>query len=208
MSADPPNPQTKPQAKPKAGRAGVNFAVELGPALLFMLSYNLARRSNPEDAIFLATGVFMAATLAALLYAWRVQKRLPPMLILTGVIVTVFGGLTIALRDDLFVKVKPTIINGLFCAAIFGGLLLKRNPLKLLLGSALELPERIWTQLAIRFGVFYAFLAVLNEVIWRNFSEAFWVNFKVVGVLPITLVFLLLNGPLIARNLKPEQPQR
>lgn len=186
-------------------KAGANLFVELGPAILFMVVYNLARRVDEANAIFIGTGVFMAATLAALLYAWRVQKRLPPMLILTGAVVLVFGGLTLWLKDERFVFLKPTIINGLFAATIFGGLALGKNPLKLLLGSALTLPEPVWRTLALRFGCLYVFLAVLNEVIWRNFSEAFWVNFKVFGVLPLTALFIIANGPLIARHLPKDQ---
>lgn len=189
----------EPQAKPV--KASANVLIELGPALLFMVVYNLARRFAPADAIFIGTGAFMAATLAALAYALVVQKRLPPMLLITAVIVLVFGGLTLWLHNQIFVYLKPTIINLLLAAAIFGGLAVGRNPLKLLLGEALTLPEPIWRTLALRFGCFYVFLAALNEVIWRNFSEAFWVNFKVLGVIPLSIAFMLLNAPLLARHI-------
>lgn len=195
-----PAPTPAPGPNPKGGRA--NFAVELGPVLVFMLAYNIGQRTAPSDAIFIATGAFMAATLAALLYAWRVQKRFPPLLIVTATVVLVFGGLTLILHDKTFVFLKPTIINGLLSSAIFGGLLLRKNALKLLLGSALDLPERIWTVLAVRFGLFYAFLAGLNVIIWQNFSEAFWVNFRLAGIIPITLVFLLANLPLVSKHLR------
>jgi len=194
-----------PQSGPRTPNAGANLAVELGPAILFMVAYNLARRFAPEEAIFLGAGVFMAATVAALGYAMLVQKRVPPMLLVTAAIVLVFGGLTLWLHNEIFVYLKPTIINLLFATAIFGGLAVGRNPLKLLLGEALTLPEPIWRTLALRFGCFYVFLAGLNEVIWRNFSEAFWVNFKVLGVIPISIGFMLLNAPLLSRymNHKP-----
>jgi len=191
---------TAPPGGPNPGKTGPNLLVDFGPTVLFMLVYNLARRADEANAIFIGTGVFMAATLAALLYAWRVQKRLPPVLILTAVIVLTFGGLTLWLRDERFVFLKPTIINGLFAAALFGGLAIGKNPLKLLLGDALVLPEPVWRTLALRFGGFYAFLALLNEIVWRTFSEAFWVNFKVFGMLPLTAAFLLLNAPLIVRH--------
>ena len=201
-----PDPVHQQVPKPSQGLA--NFAVELGPVLVFMLAYNLGQKAAPNEAIFIATGAFMAASLAALLYAWRVQKRLPPMLILTAAVVLIFGALTLILHDKTFVFLKPTIINGLLCGAIFGGLMLRKNPLKLLLGTALNLPERIWTVLAVRFGLFYAFLAGLNIVIWQSFSEAFWVNFRLAGIIPITLVFLLTNFPLISKHMHQSPDQR
>ena len=194
-----------PTSAEKAANAGANVFVEFGPAVLFMVVYNFARNQNAENAIFLATGVFMAATLAALGYALLVQKRAPPLLLLTGAIVLIFGGLTLWLKNETFVYLKPTIINLLFAAAIFGGLLLGKNPLKVLLGPAFTLPDGVWRTLALRFGGFYLFLALLNELIWRTLSEQFWVNFKVFGVFPLTAAFLLLNLPLINRHLPKEE---
>jgi len=182
-------------AAPKQSPMG-QLAVDLGPAIVFMVSYNLARRQDPENAIFWSTGLFMAATLVALGYALQVQKRAPPMLLVTAAIVTVFGALTLYFHDAYFAYIKPTIINLLFAAAIFGGLLVKRNVWKLLFQSAFELPDRIWNILAIRWGLFYIFLAGLNEYIWRTQTEAFWANFKVIGVIPITFLFLLANLPI------------
>lgn len=201
-----PDPANRPAPEPSRGLAHV--AVELGPVLVFMLAYNLGQKAAPAEAIFIATGAFMAASLAALLYAWRVQKRLPPMLIVTAAVVLIFGALTLILHDKTFVFLKPTIINGLLSCGVFGGLVLRKNPVKLLLGTALSLPERIWTMLAVRFGLFYAFLAGLNIVIWQSFSEAFWVNFRLAGIIPITLVFLLANFPLISKHMHQSPDQR
>lgn len=200
------SPPTQPGPDPKSG--GANFIVELGPVLVFMLAYNLAQRTAPDDAIFIATGAFMAATSAAVVYAWKMQRRFPPMLFVTASVVLVFGALTLILQDKTFVFLKPTIINGLFSCGIFGGLLARKNVLKMLLGSALRLPEGVWSQLAVRFGLFYAFLAFLNIIIWQNFSEAFWVNFRLAGIIPITFVFLLANYPLIAKHLNARGDQR
>lgn len=188
--------------QPRPTKAGANVFVELGPAILFMAIYNLARRADPANAIFIGTGVFMAATALALLYAWRVQKRLPPLLILTGLVVVIFGGLTLYFKDPHFAYFKPTILNGLFALTILGGLLVGKNPLKLLLGSALTLPEAVWRTLALRFAGYYVFLAFLNEFIWRSFSEESWVNFKVFGVFPITVLFILANTPLLSKHLQ------
>lgn len=183
--------------------------VDLGPAIVFMLTYNLSRGRVPAgEEIYLATGVFLVATFLAVAYAWFVQKRLPPMLIVTTVIVAVFGGLTLALHDPVFIKVKPTIINLLFAAAIFGGLMVGQNIWKMLFQTAFpKLPDPVWKTFAIRWGLFYIFLAGLNEVIWRNFSEAFWANFKVFGVMPITFLFMLANMPLLMKHMPKDEKE-
>jgi intracellular septation protein len=188
-------------AKPKLTPGG-QLTVDLGPAIVFMVSYNLARRFDAENAIFWSTGLFMVATVAALSWAYQVQKRLSPMLLVTGAIVLVFGGLTLYLQDATFAYIKPTIVNCLFAAAIFGGLAVKRNVWKLLFQSAFDLPDRIWTILAVRWGFFYLFLAGLNEVIWRTQSETFWANFKVFGIMPSTFVFLLANLPITLKHMR------
>ncbi len=186
--------------KKETAHGASQLLVDLGPALVFMISYNAARRFAPEQAIFWSTGLFMAATAVAVGYALLVQKRLPPMLVVTGVIVMTFGALTLYFHNALFAYIKPTIINMLFAIAIFGGLLFKQNVWKILFQSAFHLPDRIWTILAVRWGLFYVFLAGLNEVIWRTQTEAFWANFKVVGVIPITLLFALANLPITLKH--------
>lgn len=197
-------PANEPAKKAKGG--GSQILVDLGPVIIFMLTYNLGRRFVPAgQEIFLATGVFIVATLIAVAYAWFVQKRLPPMLIVTAVIVCVFGGLTLIFHDALFIKIKPTIINMLYASVILGGLAVKQNVWKMLFQSAFPaLPERVWTIFALRWGVFFIFLAGLNEFIWRNYSEAFWANFKVLGVMPLTFVFMLANMPLLMKHMPKE----
>lgn len=197
--------------KAPTGASG-QLLVDLGPVALFMLTYNLAHRFDEPRAIFWATGVFMAATLAGLAYARFVQKRTPPMLIVTAVVVLLFGGLTLALHDALFIKIKPTIINLLYASVIFGGLLFRQNIWKMLFRSAFDLPDKAWNILAVRWGLFFIFLAILNEVVWRNASEAFWANFKFFGVFPITIAFALANVPLLLKHQpkeddpKPSEP--
>ncbi len=190
--------------KKTSTNASGQLLVDLGPVALFMLTYNIAQRNNEPQAIFWATGVFMAATLAGLAYARFVQKRTPPMLIVTAVVVLFFGGLTLFLHDALFIKIKPTIINLLYAAVIFGGLLFKQNIWKMLFRSAFDLPDKAWTILAVRWGLFFVFLAILNEVIWRNTSEAFWANFKFFGVFPLTIAFALANVPLLLKHQTPD----
>ncbi len=199
--------QEEIQAEVKAATGGGlgQIAVDFGPVALFMITYNLVHRNQPDNAIFVATGVFMAATAAALAYAFIKQKRVPPMLLVTAVIVGVFGGLTIYLKDATFIKLKPTIINLLFASAIFGGLLFKQNVWKMLFHTTFKLPDRVWNILAIRWGLFFIFLAGLNEFIWRTYSEAFWANFKFFGVLPITLAFAIANLPLTLKHMDKDE---
>ena len=164
-------------------------------------AYALAVAEASRSAIFLATGVFMVATAIAIAYSWAKEKRVSPMLIVTGVIVAVFGGLTLYLQNPLFIKLKPTIVNGLYAAVILGGLAVGYNVWRMLFQTAFTLPTKIWNTLAFRWGLWFVFLAILNEVIWRNFSEAFWANFKVFGVLPLTLIFTFANLPITQKYL-------
>lgn len=197
----PPPPGTAPLEKAatekmNTGESLAGLLVELGPAASFMISYNVWQGRDAANAIFVATGVFMAATAIALIYARFVQKRTPPMLIISSVIIFVFGALTLFLHDRWFAFVKPTIINLLFAAAIFGGLLVGKNVWKMLFGAAFDLPDSVWKILAVRYGVFYVALAGLNEIIWRTQTEAFWANFKLIGVIPITMLFIAAQLPI------------
>lgn len=187
---------------------GLKILTDVGPIALFMLVYNIAYRSRPDDAIFIATAVFIVATLAALAFTWFRERRLSPMLLVTAVIVTVFGGLTLALQDALFIKIKPTIVNLLYAAVIFGGLAVGRNVWKMLFNSVFDLSDRVWRILAVRWGAWFVFLAILNEVIWRNFSEAFWANFKFWGVLPLTVLFAFANVPITLREQERRAAER
>ena len=199
---------TKQEAAKKGGTSQI--LVDLGPVIVFMLTYNLAHKFVAAgQEIFVATGVFVVATLIAVGYAWLVQKRLPPMLIVTAVVVCVFGALTLAFHNAVFIKVKPTIINLLYASVILGGLAVKQNVWKMMFQGAFPaLPEKVWTTFALRWGVFFLFLAGLNEFVWRNFPEAFWANFKVLGVMPLTFVFMLANMPLLMKHVpKDDAPK-
>jgi intracellular septation protein len=186
-------------ARPTAGQ-GARLLVDVGPVAVFMVVYNVLTRSRPEDAIFIAAGVYIAATLAALLYALTKQKRFPWLLVVTAALVTLFGGATIVLRDAIYLYIKPTVINLLYAVGIIGSLAVRQNIVKLLLGSAIQLPDRVWRNLAIRFALWFVFLAALNEVVWRNFSEPFWVNFKLLGVIPLTFLFIVANMMVVMRH--------
>ncbi|MCC5980994.1 MAG: septation protein IspZ [Oceanicaulis sp.] len=192
---------------------GSKLLVDVGPAAVFMISYNIANRVLEDGAIYWSTGIFMAATAIAVLYAVTTQKRFPPMLAVTFVIVTLFGAMTIYLQDPIFVYIKPTIINLIFAFAILFSFAFGFNVWKALFSSVFEMPERIWTILAIRWALFFIFLAALNEVLWRHITdsvvvdtarmfdwleltESFWVNFRFWGTYPIFAVFVALNIPI------------
>jgi intracellular septation protein len=186
--SDRKSPGDAPEAKPL-----VKLLIELGPLVVFFLVYSRA-------GIYWATGVLMIATVLSLVASWRLFGRLLPMPVVTAVLVVVFGGLTFWLDDPRFIKVKPTIINLLFAGVLFVGLMLRRPLLKMLFGEAFNLTEEGWRKLSVRWALFFLALAALNEVVWRNFSEAAWVNFKVFGILPLTLVFAMSQIGLIKRH--------
>jgi intracellular septation protein len=192
---------------------GAKLLVDVGPAAVFMISYNVAKGMAGDAAIYWATGLFMAATALAVLWAMVVQKRFPPMLIVTFVIVTAFGAMTIYLQDPIFVYIKPTIINLLFAFTILICFALGFNVWKYLFGTIFAMPERIWFMLGVRWAIFFAVLALINEVLWRHITdsvvtpdarwfewleltEGFWVNFRFFGVYPLFFVFVLANLPL------------
>src|SRR5690606_25884348 len=150
--------------------------------------------------IFLATGLFMIATALSLAVSWMLTGSLPLMPLVSGVVVLIFGALTLYLQADLFIKVKPTIVNSLFAAVLLGGRFFGKSLLGYVFASAFRLDAEGWRKLTLRWGLFFVFLAVLNEVVWRSFPTDFWVAFKVWGTMPITLAFTFSQMPLIMRH--------
>lgn len=204
------NPGTDTSPNPSAQSSAdswLRVAVDLGPLLTFFGLYFLISPENAEaivgagdvSRLILATIGYMIITALALGVAYWKQGRLAPMPLVTGFIVLVFGGLTVILQDDTFIKMKPTIINGLFATILFGGLATNRPFMKYLFGEIFQLNEAGWRTLTIRWGLFFIFLGILNEVVWRSFSEEFWVSFKVFGVLPLTMIFGALQMPLLSK---------
>jgi intracellular septation protein len=141
----------------------------------------------------------MVAVLAALAASYVLTRHLPIMPVVTAIIVLVFGGLTLILHNDLFIKIKPTIIYVLFGAVLLGGLLFGKSLLGVVFDSLFHLTEEGWRKLTLRWALFFLALAVLNEIVWRNTSTDLWVNFKVFGVVPLTLVFGALQYPLLRK---------
>jgi intracellular septation protein len=170
----------------------IRLAIEIGPLVVFFIA-------NARADIFVATGAFMAAILVSLTASLILERRLPVMPLVTAGVVFVFGGLTLILQDELFIKLKPTIVNSLFAIAIFVGLRMGRNFVQVIMGAAVKLTDQGWRILAVRWGVFFIVLAILNEIVWRSVSTDAWVSFKVFGLLPITLVFSLAQVPVLMR---------
>ena len=196
--------QQQPEAAPAAAtnHAGISpwlrIVLEMGPLVVFFVT-------NRLGGIMAGTAAFMVATPIAVALSYRLEKRIPVMPLVGCGFVMLFGGLTLWMEDDFFIKVKPTIVNLLFAAVLFVGLALKRPYLKLLMGAVLHLDDEGWHRLGLRWAVFFVVLAVLNEIVWRNFSTDFWVGFKTFGLMPLTLVFAIFQVPLITAH-QIEQP--
>lgn len=186
----------------------LKLVLELGPLLVFFFANSYGERlaewfpplAELGGPIFIATGLFMAATVLSLVVSKLVVGKLPMMPLVSGVVVLGFGGLSIWLQNDTFIKMKPTIINTLFGVVLLGGLAFGRSLLGYVFNSAFQLDQEGWTKLTLRWGLFFIFLALLNEVVWRNFSTDAWVTFKVWGTMPITILFTLSQMPLIMRH--------
>jgi intracellular septation protein len=159
---------------------------------------------NAAAGIYVGTAAFMVATLVSLGAAWLLYHKLPVMPLLSGAIVLVFGGLTLYLRDDTFIKLKPTIVYSMFALLLAGGLLLRKPVLELLFGSVFNLTEQGWRKLTLRWALFFVAMAVLNELVWRHVSTNVWVSFKAFGFLPLTFLFALAQVPLMQRHGEPE----
>ncbi len=176
----------------------LKMLVELGPLVVFFIA-NAATKS-----IFWGTGAFMLATAIALFASRALFGRLPIMPMISGVFVLFFGGLTLWLQDALFIKVKPTIVNTLFALILLGGLAFGQSLLRHVLGDVFKLTAAGWRILTLRWAMFFLVLALLNEVVWRNFSEEFWIAFKMVGVMPLTIIFGVAQLRLLRRHASSE----
>lgn len=194
--------------KEEKQKPGLKMALELGPLMVFFfgnlrgewLVGKFPALSAIGGPLLIATALFMVATVISLVISKIVFKHLPVMPFVSGVVVMVFGGLSIWLQDETFIKMKPTIVNTLFGVVLLGGLFFGKSLLGYVFNAAFNLDAEGWKKLTLRWGIFFLFLAVLNEVVWRNFSDEAWVNFKVWGTMPITILFTLSQMPLIMRH--------
>ncbi len=176
----------------------LKLTLELGPLLLFFVA-------NAKYGIFAATGVLMAGVVLTLAVSWAITRHLPAMPVVTAALVLVFGSLTYFLHDETFIKLKVTILYSLFGAGLIGALYFGKLLLPIVFDMAIHIDDAGWRKLTIRWGLFFFALAGLNEVLRRVLTTDDWVNFKVFGILPLTLVFALTQAPLIMRHeIRPE----
>jgi intracellular septation protein len=180
----------------------LKLALELGPLVLFFVTNAYADRFGigEDQRFFVATGLFIPATLVALAVNYMLVRKLPIMPLVSAVFVVAFGGLTLLLKDDTFLKLKPTIVNALFGIALLGGLYFRKPLLQIVLDSVFELTDEGWRKLTLRWALFFLALAVINEIVWRTQTTDFWVSFKVFGIMPLTVAFALSQMPLILRH--------
>jgi intracellular septation protein len=188
---------SEPTADLQAGKSTedrpfLKLLVEVGPLVVFFLI-------NGRAGIFWGTGAFMLATVVALAASYVLFGRIPTMPLVAGFFVVVFGGLTLWLQDELFIKMKPTIVNVLFAAALFGGLAFGKPLFKYLFGDVFRLTDEGWRKLTARWAAFFLVLAALNEIVWRTCSTDVWVSFKVFAIMPLTMAFALAQMRLLKR---------
>lgn len=176
----------------------LKLAIEIGPLVVFFIA-------NSRWGIITGTGVFMGAAIISLGLSLSLFRHIPIMPLVTAAFVLFFGGLTILLNDEFFIKIKPTVVNTMFGVALLGGVALNRLLMKPLLGTVLELTDEGWRKLSIRWALFFFVLAILNEIVWRNFSTDMWVNFKVFGMMPLTILFSFSQMPLLTRYRPQEE---
>ncbi|MGO9359859.1 MAG: septation protein A [Xanthobacteraceae bacterium] len=183
---------TTPASKP-APHPLFKLATELGPLVIFFIA-------NAKANLFVATGAFMVAVIAAMAVSWVVTRHVPLMAMISAVVVLVFGTLTLVLHDETFIKVKPTIIYCLFGGILGGGLLFGRSLIAVMFDQMFNLTPAGWRSLTLRWALFFFAMALLNEAVWRTQTTDFWVAFKAFGAIPITMVFAMLQMPLIQRH--------
>jgi len=171
----------------------MKLLLELGPLLVFFVV-------NAQAGIYWGTGCFVVATITALVTSKLMHGTIPTMPLVSGFFVIVFGGLTLWLQDDLFIKMKPTIVNSLFAILLFGGLAFGKSWLKYLFGEAFRLTEEGWRVLTFRWACFFVVLAILNEVVWRNSTTEFWISFKLFGIMPLTMLFAIAQIGLLKKH--------
>jgi len=185
---------THPAKKPN------KFWLEFGPLLVFVIAYQYMRRTDVSEPMLKAAGIFMILAVISLIFAKIRYDQVSKVLVFTTLIIVVTAGLAILSGNPVIFYMKPTILNALFGIGVIGGVMMKKNVIQMFLGEAFEMPVKAWNNLAIRWGVFFFAMAALNEFIWRNFDENFWVNFKLFGFVPITLLFSLSQMPFIFKH--------
>lgn len=180
--------------------SNIKLVVDYGPVLVFVILYNILRRSDPDGAIFTAAGVFAGVATIALLWSRLKLGKFSGILLFTTGIIILTVALAYLFDDPRFIYMKPTVVNAVFGLLAIGGVAIGRNPIKLLVGNAVTLSDAAWNKFAIRWGLFFFACAALNEIIWRAMSEAFWANFKLFGFIPLTLLFTFSQIPFLMKH--------
>jgi intracellular septation protein len=191
MTEKPEKPRLNPLLK---------LVLDIGPLVVFFAAYS-------RFGIFVATATFMVAVVAALVVSYLMTRHWPIMPVVTAVVVVVFGGLTLVLQDEMFIKLKPTILYSLFGGILLGGYIFEKPFLAILFDQVINLTAEGWRKLTLRFALFFFAMAILNEAIWRTQSTDFWVSFKLFGFFPLTFVFFALQAPLLARYAADPEPE-
>jgi intracellular septation protein len=182
------------------GRKWVTWFVDYFALAAWLIGYFVSGKNLQQ-----ATWALVAGSAIALVVGYVVERRLAPFPAIAGGAALLFGGLTLAFHDVRFLKMKPTVMNLVFAILMFGGLILRKHPLKLLLGEAFEMPEAAWRKLTLRYGIFFAALAGLNEAVWRTQSEQTWVLFRFPGLVIITLIFSIAQAPFLMKYMKGDE---
>ena len=171
----------------------LKFITDFGPLLIFFVTYY-----KSGNNLSVAIPPLIIATIISVAIMYFIEKRIPYVPLIGGIIITIFGGLTLYFNNPVFIYMKPTIVNMLFAGILIGSkIFFQKNFLKLFLQTAFQLNDIGWSKLNFRWAYFFIFLAFLNEIVWRTQPETTWVNFKVWGILPITFLFTIFQVPLI-----------
>jgi len=214
-----PAPKTPPAQRSQA-HAAIRLIVDYGGIAAFGAAYFLRLRfvaggplgwalawgGGARPDLIAATGWLVAGSAIALLIGLAAERRLAPMPLIAGGFAFIFGGLTLVLHDVRFTKIKPTAVNLIFAAALVVGLVLRRNPLKWLLGEALALPDAAWRSLTLRYAIYFVAMAALNEAVWRTQSDWVWVEFHTIGQWICVLLFSVAQIPFMMKHLKTQEP--
>lgn len=177
----------------------VKFLTDFFPLIIFFVIYKISDEKNP---LVEATIYLVLATIVAVVVSYLLTKKVAKVALFSALILGFFGGLTILLQDEIFIKLKPTIINLIFAIILFAGCYYKKPLLSYILGEKLRMSEEAWLKLSFRWALYFVALAILNEIIWRNFSTDFWVQFKVFGMMPISFIFTFSQLPFMIREMK------
>lgn len=187
--------------KKSAKESFSSFLCDYVPLIIFIIVYKF---SQAPDPLLPATLCLLVSSFTALIIAYFLTGKIAKMPLISAIVLGIFGGLTLFLKDDIFIKLKPTIINLVFASVLFYGYYAKKPLISHLFAGNIKMPKEAWLEMCFRWGCFFVFLAVLNEIIWRNFSTDFWVSFKVFGMFPLSMLFTVSQIPYILKNMEKD----